>query len=380
MARLTEGSDATLMAALEAERAASEAQGGAEQVAAAAEEQAAAAIEAQTAIREQVTSLEQGQMAARALAASTDNLRGEGTDAAAAEQIAAASEELSATIQELSGSATEILAAVDQIDRGSQLQASATQQTSAALNQIEAGARVAQTNAAAADERVAALDAALDSSRRSVGGLIAGVTRAADTTRANLATILRLEGMGRRIDKIVDSIGLVAVQTTMLAVSGSIEAARAGSEGRGFALVSGDIRALAREASESIDRAKDSVRGILDQITTLRHDCEQVIGTAEAEVQNHLAISAAIEKLDGDVAAMRSANKAILDGAEAIRTGAAETAAGARQIAAAAEEASSAARQAATAASQQARGAEDLAAAIEEIASLADELKRQQNG
>ncbi len=374
MTRLADASDVTLTAALEAERAAGEAQRGAEQVAAAAEQQASAAAEAQTAIQQQSTSLEQGQTAAHGLAALADDVGGDAT-AQAAEQISATAEELSAAVQELSSASAQIMAAVEQINRGSQMQAAATQQTSAALTQIEAGARIAQSNASAADDGVMRMEVALKESRIAVEGLMRGVGAALDTTQTSLATIVGLDAIGRRIEKVVDSIALVAVQTTMLAVSGSVEAARAGSAGRGFALVSSDIRALAREASDSVDRAKDTVRGILDQIASLRRDSEQVIAAAEVEVQSSRAVFTALEKLGADVTAMKAANRALKDGAESILAGATQTAAAARQIAAAAEEASSAARQAATAASQQARGAEDLAAAIEEIASLADELK-----
>jgi methyl-accepting chemotaxis protein len=161
----------------------------------------------------------------------------------------------------------------------------------------------------------------------------------------------------------------------MLAVSGSVEAARAGDAGRGFALVSGDIRGLARETSTNVDRIKDTVRNILDQIAILRRDLEQVIASNELEVQNNMAVSSSLERLENDIAALTGANKDIMRGAEAILAAVQETAVGAKQIAAAAEEASAAATQASTASSQQARGAEDLAASIEEIAALAQELK-----
>ena len=162
----------------------------------------------------------------------------------------------------------------------------------------------------------------------------------------------------------------------MLAVSGSVEAARAGESGRGFAIVSNDIRGLAREASANIERAKDTVRGVLEQIAVLKNDLEQMTASAELEVENNSAVSAVLTKLGDEVAEMRSANKSIVRGAAEILAAAAESATGARQVAAASEEASAAAREAATAATEQSRGAEDLAAAIEEIASLADELKR----
>ncbi|HEY4171891.1 MAG TPA: methyl-accepting chemotaxis protein, partial [Rhodopila sp.] len=126
----------------------------------------------------------------------------------------------------------------------------------------------------------------------------------------------------------------------------------------------------------SVDRVKDTVRGILDQIASLRRDCEQMIMNAEAEIQNNRAIFSALERLDGDVRAMGVANATILHSTNAIMESAAQSSTAARQIAAAAEEASAAGQQAATASAQQARGAEDLAAAVEEIASLAEELKR----
>jgi len=377
MTRLAEGSQGTLTAALEAGRAATEAQRGAEQVASAAEEQAAASGEAQSAIQQQAQSLSQGQVAARALAALADALRTGRVDASAAEQIGATAEELSATIQELSSAATQIMAAVEQINRGSQQQAAATQQTSAALAQIEDSAALAQKNANVANERVQTMTAALEDSRASVERLVSGVRIALDGTKASLTMITRLDAVGRRIEKIVDSIVLIAAQTSMLAVSGSIEAARAGSSGRGFAVVSNDIRSLAREASESVDRVKDTVRGILDQIASLRRDLEHIVASAEIDAQNNRAISAAIEKVASDMAVLGVASGEVVQGADAILAAAAEMALAARQIAAAAEQASGASRQAATASTEQARGAEDLAAAIEEIASLADALKQQ---
>jgi methyl-accepting chemotaxis protein len=375
MARLAQGSNDILTSALEAERAATETQRGAELVAGAAEEQAAAASEARAAIEEQAQSLDQGQTAAQALAVLAAGLGSE-TDTSAAEQIASMSEELSATIQELSSAATQIMAAVEQIGRGSRQQASSTYQTSAAIAQIEASANFARERAVAAEQHIREMDGAFKAGRSTVERLMQGVAAAAESTRTSLTIIGKLEATGRRIEKIVDAIALVAVQTTMLAVSGSVEAARAGAAGRGFALVSADIRGLARESATSVDRVKDTVRGILDQIASLRRDCEQMIMNAEAEIQNNRAIFSALERLDGDVRAMGVANATILHSTNAIMESAAQSSTGARQIAAAAEEAGAAGQQAATASAQQARGAEDLAAAVEEIASLAEELKR----
>src|SRR6201996_8118792 len=375
MIAIAGGSQEILDTATQAERAALEAQRGAELVASAAEEQSAAAAEARQAIEEQAAALEQSQVAAQSLAVQTEKLRTGNATSNAAEEIGASAEELSASVQEISSAATQIMAAIGQINKGSQQQAAATQQTSAALAQIEKSAGLAKSNGGTAGDKATALERALREGRASAGQLVAGVTASLKTTQTSLQAIVRLETVGRNIEKIVDTIALVAVQTTMLAVSGSVEAARAGDAGRGFALVSGDIRGLARETSSNVDRIKETVRGIQDQIAMLRRDLEQIIASNEAEVQNNVAVTASLERLEKDIAALTSANRDILKGADAIQSAVKETAAGAKQIAAAAEEASNASAQASTASSQQARGAEDLAASIEEIAALAQELK-----
>jgi methyl-accepting chemotaxis protein len=197
-----------------------------------------------------------------------------------------------------------------------------------------------------------------------------------EETRASMTTVASLGGVARNIEKIVDAIALVTLQTAMLAVSGAVEAARAGDSGRGFAIVSNDIRSLAREATTNVERAKETVRGVLDQIAVLRNELDQIASSGVAEVQNNRAVTGLLEKMEADVAAMSRGSAVIVEGATTILRATSEAAKGARQVASAAEQASAASRQAATAATEQARAAEDLAGAIEEIASLADELKR----
>jgi len=374
--QITSGSQDTLSAMAEAERAATEARRGAEQIARAAEEQSTAAAEAQTAIEQQVRSLEQSQAAAQSLAELAEALRAGSADTGAPQQIGAAAEQLSATIQELSGASSQIMAAVEQINRGAEQQSAATTQISDALSQIQNSAAVAERNARTASERVTAILAALRDNRSAVENLAEGVRRAIRETAESLDLIRELAIVSRRIDKLVDAIALVAVQTSMLAVSGSVEAARAGDSGRGFAVVSNDIRGLARKTTESMDRIKDTVRSIIDQVASVQRDLEEINVLLEAEVQKNRTISEALARSDTEVAALSSANGVILQGAEAIVAALTQAAQGARQIAAAAEQSNAASRQAASASAEQAQGAEDLAAAIEEIASLADELEQ----
>jgi methyl-accepting chemotaxis protein len=385
MLQLAELAREILTQAMEMARATTETQRGAEQVAGAAQEQSAAAEEAQKAIEAQAQALDQGQAAARSLANLADALRsGVARDASAAgaagaaqaavHEIGGAAEQLSATLQEMSGAAGQITVAVGQINRGSQLQASATQQTASALAQIQQSTDLAHSNATLSNERLRAMRTALGQNQQAVTALAAAVVNTVAQTRDSLEMIAGLEAVSRRIDKVVDRIALVAVQTTMLAVSGAVEAARAGEAGQGFAVVSGDIRGLAREATASADQVKDTIRGMIDQVALVRRNLEHIVDTAAAEAEKSRLADAALERVGADLAGLEAASLTILTGASEISRAIGQTANGAREIAAAAEESNLASKQAAIAASEQARSAEDLAAAIEEIASLADAL------
>jgi methyl-accepting chemotaxis protein len=375
IAALAEGSQGILSAAIEAEAAAKEAQKGSENVANAAERQSAAAMQALRSIEQQTTALGQSQTTAHNLASIADDLRTSTTLASSAEEVSSAAEELSATTQELSNAASQILAAVDQISGGAQEQAGATQQLSAAMAQIGKSARFARDAAETAIKSSGATIALLRENRTAVDGLIKGLDRTLGDTRASIGLIASLDQVSRRIDKIVDGISLISIQTNMLAVSGSVEAARAGDFGRGFAVVSSDIRNLARESADNAGRIKDTVRTIQDQIATVRRDLEQITVGADAELQRSKSITTALAVIETDMAAVQVSGEDIGKGAQAVLLSVEDASTGARNIAAAAEETGSAVTEAATAAREQARSAEDLAAATEEIASLADELQ-----
>jgi len=375
MVRLSDDSQAILIAAVEAVGAANEARRGSESISSAAEEQAAAAAEAQRAVQQQGQSLDQSQIAAEALSEMAEALAGGKAEAEVAHDTAAAAEQLSAAIQELSGAAGEILVAIDQISRGAHMQAAATQEAGAAMTQIEKAARLSAANGTSSAERIAAMQGMLQDSRAAIGGLISGVSVAAAESAAINDLIETLDGEIGVVGKLVDGLALVAVQTTMLATSGAVEAARAGEVGRGFAVVSGDIRALARDAGANADTVKELVASIGTQLAKVRREVDQTLAVAELERDRNRSIEEKLTIIAADAVNLRAGADEIAAGAEGILSASSQVLAGVNQIAVAAEEAGAAAAQAAMAAREQSRGAEDLAAAIEEIALLAGELQ-----
>ncbi len=376
VAALAEGSQSIAGATLEAELAARQTQKGAEIISSAAEEQAAAAAEALRSVEQQASVLDESQAASRSLSVLAADLKLVTTSDTGADELASAAEQLSTAVQEMSGSAAQIMTAVDQISRGAQQQAAAAQEASAAMNQIERAAQSFRESTAASLGRTQRMDAMLSECRAQITDLSQGVMHSIDKTRQSLDLITELENISINIDKIVDGISMVSIQTNMLAVNGSVEAARAGEFGKGFAVVSKDIRGLARDSGQNAARIKETVRAIQSQIAAVRRELERVIVSAEAENQKTDAVVASFDVVQKDVVQIAVGNSQIGSSAESILASMKDATQSARQVAAVAEEAASASGQAAAAAKQQASGTEDLAAAIEEIASLAETIQR----
>jgi len=375
MAEIAAGCREIVKASDESETAATEAQKGSEVIAAAAEEQSAACQESLKTVDQQSTALQQSEQAAQELSELADELKNSTDISKSSEEVASAAEELSSAVEEINRAAAQIQTALDQIQRGSQQQGSATQQSSAAIAQIEKGAQISSTRARAAVEKSTQISELLALNKKAVEELINGVQASVESGRQSREQMGALEQVSRRIDKIVDAITTVSIQTNMLAVNGSVEAARAGEFGKGFAVVSTDIRNLARDSAENADRIKDTVKAIQDQIGTVRRDLEEIAAAAALEVEKNKATTADLETGVREMAVVLAGNREILEDNEQIVSVVKEVQTGVEQIAAAAQQSSRASTEAAAAAKQQAKGAEELAAAIEEIASLADELQ-----
>ena len=355
--------------------AAQQALKGSQSIAAAAEEQSSAAEESAKTVAEQTQALGECEQAAQALSELAEDLKNSTDVAKSAEQVASASEELSSAVQEINRSSAQIMTALGQIRKGAEVQSSASEESAAATNQIEKGLDVAQKRATASAEKVVAIKHLLAENKTAVNGLITSVSKSAEASRASIKQMNDLELVSRRIDKIVEAISTVSIQTNMLAVNGAIEAARAGEFGKGFVVVATDIRNLAHDSSENADRIKDLVKAVQDQIGVVGRDLNEIVISAVSEVEKAKATTTDLVSIESDILVVEKGTQEILSASDEIAAAIAQVKKGIEQISAAATEADKAATEAASAAQQQSKGAEDLAAAIEEIASLADELQ-----
>jgi len=348
---------------------------GSEDIAAAAEEQSAAAEETNKTVSEQGSALAECEQSAQALSELSEDLKNSTDVAKSAEDVASSAEELSSAVQEINRAASQIMTAIEQIKKGSQTASAAAEESAAAVNQIEKGVELAQVRAKAGGEKVTVVQTLLGTNKVAVDSLIDGILTSVKATQDSVKQVKDLQQVARRIDKIVEAITTVSIQTNMLAVNGSIEAARAGEFGKGFVVVSTDIRNLARDSAENADRIKDLVKAVQDQITAVSTDLDEIVKAAVTEVELAKLSTGNLNIIESDVVEVNRGVQEILVASNEIAAAIGQAKKGIEQISAAAQEADKAATEAAGAAEQQSKGAEELAAAIEEISSLADELQ-----
>ncbi|WP_207328218.1 methyl-accepting chemotaxis protein [Idiomarina baltica] len=118
--------------------------------------------------------------------------------------------------------------------------------------------------------------------------------------------IAELNTQSTKVTELVDSIQGIAAQTNLLALNAAIEAARAGEQGRGFAVVADEVRSLASRTSTTSEKIIDVVGKNKNLTETAVRQIQQSLD----EVENSLSLSTQASKVMEDI---QSGAKHVLD-------------------------------------------------------------------
>lgn len=232
---------------------------------------------------------------------------------------------------------------------------------------------------------------------------VEGMGRVRQTVLASARQIQQLEALSGQIGDITLVITEIADQTNLLALNAAIEAARAGEQGRGFAVVADEVRKLAERAGKSagdISRLIDSVRqGTHEAVQSMEQGTAEVeegsrvaaeagrslkailatVDQANQDVQEIVAAAAEVSTLSRDVMKLVESVAAVSEENTAstaeMEAGAAQVTTSVKSIVRVSEENAAAAEEVSASAGQINASLTAMADSVEELAAVAEELR-----
>jgi methyl-accepting chemotaxis protein len=286
----------------------------------------------------------------------------------------AMAQEIAASTQQMTASTQEVASTTGDLTERANQQAQVVRAAAEDAGKILEIAHQLASGATQAADRNAALARVARAHRERLDESTAELARLAEEIERGAVEAETLAVASGDIEKFITQAKTIAKQTHMLALNASIEAARAGDEGRGFSVVAEEVRKLASQAAHAATSTSQTVQSVVAQVQTARERLLRLGqgGTAAREAAHAAAVGLM------NVAAEAEANdewtRRISESAGEVR-GLIEGIAGRmREVSAGTEDYASAAQQIAAAAQQLNASTEEISASANHLAQAADKL------
>ena len=223
---------------------------------------------------------------------------------------------LQAGIEQLASSAQSLSAGTEQTNLEVSSQKEETEQVATAMNQMTATVHDVARNAEEAAQAAQTADGKVESGQQVVRQSMQRIELLADSATAASSSIESLSVEIQNIGSVLSVIKSVAEQTNLLALNAAIEAARAGEQGRGFAVVADEVRALAKrtqQSTEEIERLVTTLRGAAQSSVQQIQSSGELVKLA---VSDALQTESALGSIAAAVSLIQQMNQQIAAAAE----------------------------------------------------------------
>jgi methyl-accepting chemotaxis protein len=170
--------------------------------------------------------------------------------------------EIGEGVNVLASSANEILATATQVGTGATETAAAVSQTTATVEEVRQTAQLSGQKAKHVSDSAQKAVQISQAGKKAVGDAIEGMSRIKDQVESIAENIVRLSEQSQAIAEIAGTVADLAGQVNLLSVNASIEASKAGEQGKGFLVVAQEVKNLSVQSKQ----ASSQVRSILNDV------------------------------------------------------------------------------------------------------------------